>query len=188
MCSIRRCLLVLGVATVLFGGCGGADESNDATSDDPVATDAAAGSSDTGSGSVDPCQWYTAEEMEALVGFAVTAEELETPQGLGAECLYDSTDQATGITVRPITATTYDELKAAAAAAGLGGAQIDFPGVGDEAYHNGAPDNPNPSVAFSAKKGDAGIQVELATASSGAVTTVDQAVAITSAIATTALT
>ncbi len=136
---------------------------------------------------MDPCQWYSAEEMSTLVGFTVTMEKKETPQGLGSECLYDSQAKFTGITVRPITAASYDQLKAGAAAAGIGGEQIEISGIGDAAYHNGAADKPNPSVSLSAKKGTAGIQVELAAASGGPIGSVAKSIDVTSAIAQKAL-
>ncbi len=181
--TVVGAVLLVGVAA-----CGSSDSDTGAAD----APEAESGSGETGEGAgeatdVDPCQWYTAEEMSALVGFEVTMEELETPQALGAECLYESEAEFTGITVRPTTAADYDQLKAGAAEMGIGGEQIDFPGVGDEAYHNGAADNANPSVSFSAKKGDAAIQVELAAASAGPIASVDEGIEITSTIATTAL-
>lgn len=156
-------------------GEGSSDGSTDGSTDAPKAADA------------DPCQWYTAAEMSDLVGFEVTAKELETPQALGAECLYDSSTDAVGITVRPTTAATYDQLKAGAASTGLGGDQIEISGIGDEAYHNGAPDKANPSVSLNAKQGDDGIQVEIAAASSGGIASIDDSIEIASAIATKAL-
>lgn len=124
--------------------------------------------------------------MGALVGFTVTMTKMETPQGLGFECLYESQAKFVGVTVRPITAASYDQLKAGASSTGLGGEQIAFPGVGDAAYHHGSAGKSNPSVSFSAKKGTAGIQVELA-ASGAAIPSVDKAIEITSTIAKKAL-
>ena len=184
--------LIVGVAA-----CGGSGDSDSSASTTAATDERPADSSSTGAdpteeeapagAEVDPCQWYSAEEMGALVGFEVTMEAVETPQALGVECLYDSAAEFTSITVRPTTSASYDQLKAGAASMDIGGEQIDFPGVGDEAYHNGAADNPNPSVAFNAKSGDAGIEVELAAASGGPIATVDQAIQIASTIATTAL-
>jgi hypothetical protein len=114
-------------------------------------------------------------------------EEVETPQALGVECLYNSDAEFTSVIVRPTTAADYDQLKAGAASMGLDQEQIEVAGLGDEAYHNGAADNPNPSVALSAKQGDDAIQVELAAASGGPIATVDQGIEITTTIATTAL-
>lgn len=191
--SIRsRSLALLVAAVVVFGvaGCGSSDSTgsaSDTTAPAGSTDDTGAGSTDETPADVDPCQWYTAEEMSELVGFTVTMEEKETPQALGAECLYENAEEFTGITVRPTTAADYDQLKAGAAATGIGGEQIDYPGVGDEAYHNGEPGRPNPSVSFSAKKGDDAIQVELAAASGGPVESVDASIEITSTIATKAL-
>jgi hypothetical protein len=168
-------------------GCGssGGDDSSAAetTVADGAETGGDSATPDGDAAKVDACQWYTAEEMGELVGFPVTVEEKETPQGLGSECLYDSAEEYTGITVRPSTAAMYDQLKAGAASTGLGGEQIDFPGVGDEAHHNGAPDATNPSVSFSAKKGDAAVEVELAAASGGTIDTIDKGIEVTSTIA-----
>ena len=179
-------LLLMGAAAC--GSSGGSDSSaSDSGSTEGSATDGGTTEEVPAAAEVDPCQWYTAEEMGALVGFEVTMKEVETSQALGVECLYNSDPEYTGITVRPTTAATYDELKAGAASMDIGGEQIDFPGVGDEAYHNGAANAPNPSVAFNAKSGDAGIQVEIAAASGGTIATIDQSIEIASTIATTAL-
>jgi hypothetical protein len=186
-------LLLVGIA-----GCGSSsddDSSTDTTAAgavDDTTSDATSTEGDTEGGdeeatAVDPCQWYTAEAMSTLVGFEVTMEQVETPQALGVECLYNSDAEFTSITVRPTTAADYDQLKAGAASMGLDEEQFEVTGVGDEAYHTSAPDDPNPSVSLSAKQGDDAIQVELAAASGGPIATVDQGVEITTTIATTAL-
>lgn len=165
--------------SLLFGAaaCGSDDssEGDAATIDDPGTSSADDGAtvpagdgtettSADGGGEIDPCQFFTAEEMGTLLGFPVTSEDRETPQALGRECLYDSQENTTGVTVRPTTAEQYDQLKASAATLDIGGPTTELDGVGDEAYHNGSADSGNPSVALSAKKGSAGIEVELATA------------------------
>lgn len=178
----RRMTAVLAGGLLVFAlaSCGSSDSSDgaaDAPADAPADATAPDGGGVTTSGggsaeAPDPCQWYTAEEMSTLVGFEVTAEEKETPQALGRECLYNSDAEFTGITVRPTDAATYDSLKAGAASMGIGGAQVDYPGVGDAAYHNvddARMAEANPSVTMSAKKGDVGIQVELAAASGSSI-------------------
>ncbi len=185
----RAVVAVLAAAFVLTGAAACGSSSTKGASTDSTA--GAGGSTPATPGGrpaagVDPCQWYTADEMGALVGFTVTMTKKETPQGLGFECLYDSQAKFTSVTVRPTTAASYDQIKAGAAAAGLGGKQIAFPGVGDAAYHNGSADRGNQSVSFSAKKGKAGIDVELAT-SGTAIPSVDKAIEITSTIAKKAL-
>ena len=174
----RRMTAVLAGGLLVFAlaSCGSSD-SSDGAADAPADATAPDGGGVTTSGggsaeAPDPCQWFTAEEMSTLVGFKVTAEEKETPQALGRECLYNSDAEFTGITVRPTDAATYDSLKAGAASTGIGGAQVDYPGVGDEAYHNVDDERmaeANPSVSMSAKKGDVGIQVELAAASASSI-------------------
>jgi len=174
-------------SALIVGAAAACSSTPDATSPSTTAAAGGVASGDKASATIDPCQWYTAAEMSALAGVTVTMEKKETPQGLGSECLYESKEKFTGLTVRPVTSASHDQLKAGAKAAGIGGAQIAFPGIGDDAYHNGAADKPNPSVSFSAKKGTNAIQVELATASSGPVGTVTKGIEITSTIAKKAL-
>ena len=170
----RRPVALIIAALVVFGAasCGSSGSKSD-SSNTPVAGGATEnggstdGSSDTKPAKVDPCQWYTAEEMSTLVGFTVTMEKRDTPIDLGSECLYDNQKEFASVVVRPGTAAMYDELKSGAATYNPDGTQIDLAGVGDEAYHNAAPDATNPSVALSAKKGAKSINVEIAAAAGG---------------------
>ena len=186
--SARSVVVLLAAAFVATGLAACGSGGTEGASTGPTAGSGEAPTASSGgspASSVDPCQWYTAEEMGALVGFTVTMTKEETPQDFGTECLYDSQEKFTSVTVRPTTAATYDEFKAVSGSAGLGGKQIAFPGVGDAAFHNGSPDSDNASVAFNAKKGTSGIRVELATAGNGL--TIDKSIAITSTIAKKAL-
>ncbi len=188
--SRRHRATMLVSAALIAGGAAACSSTPSATSASTTAPAGAASGAATGdkpAAAIDPCQWYTAAEMSTLIGATVTMEKKETPQGLGTECLYDSKEKFTSMIVRPVTAATHDQLKAGAKAAGIGGAQIAFPGVGDDAYHNGEAGKPNPSVSFQAKKGANAIQVELAAASSGPVATAEKGVEITSTIAKKAL-
>jgi len=179
----------------------GSDDSTAATKADSGSATTIAGSSDAAepsdSGATepsdsdtpkaeagDPCRWYTAAEMEALVGAPMTMKAEDTPSDLGKECVYDNPE--TSVTVRPGTAAMYDSFRATAKSMNIGGPQIDFPGVGDEAFHDNDGTRGNPSVSMSAKAGDAAITVELATVGS-AIASVDTGIEIVSTVAKTAL-
>lgn len=159
-----QALLVSIVLLVGATGCGGSD------GDDATATTAAEGSADATEGassgegeagaSDDPCQWYSAADMEALLGFPVTVEDRSV--GETATCLYDAPDVYSSVEIS-ITTPDQDAANKAAAEApamvDVAGEVITVDGVGDSAWGHSSPGGAD----IGAVKGDRAVGVLVTT-------------------------
>lgn len=141
----RLVLAVLACGLLAFGvaACGSSDDDKTATKGSTAKGDGgsgttAPGGSDTGGGAKakgDPCQWYTAAEMEELLGFPVAMEE--QPVADKAKCVYDAPDNYSSVEIFPGDETTYMNDKAFAQSPDgvkLAGEFTPVEGVGDEAF------------------------------------------------------
>ncbi|CAN5729811.1 hypothetical protein BH10ACT1_BH10ACT1_40050 [soil metagenome] len=162
----RRTAAVLLTAGLLFGvvACGSSDSSDGAKAPGTTApgdTSAGAGSDDTtapdgGGGKTDPCQWYTAAEMEAILGFPVTMEAQTA--GADEKCVYDAPDNYSSVEITPSDDVTYDTQKNFAESADgvkLAGEVKTYDGLGDGAYGHES----KGGVDIDAVKGSKSVQV-----------------------------
>ena len=161
----RRTLALLAAGLLLFGaaGCGSSD--GDKASDSPSAdggTDAGtdAGSGDGEASAGDPCQWYTAADMEALLGFPVTMED----QTVGAivKCVYDAPEKYSSVEISLITPEENAGNQAFAespAGVDVAGEVIAVDGVGDSGWGHSSPGGADIGVT----KGDRAVGVAITT-------------------------
>lgn len=133
----------------------------------------------------DACQWYTADDMSALLGFDVVMTPVEDPV-LGATCEYDSEAKFTKVTVVPRTVESYDTYKKDLPTYSPDATIIQVEGLGDDAWTNNDQEFDNFSQALEVKTADAAVSVQLAT-SGDAIADWDTSDTIVSTIATTVL-
>lgn len=152
-------LLLLGAVGCSSDGSDGADPPGDSTADpggsvatDPAATDPAGGSDPVG----DPCQWYTADEMAAILGFPVTMEARTV--GESSTCVYDAPDNYASVEITPGDDVAFDTQKSfdeSADAVQVAGEPTTFDGLGDAAYGHES----KGGVDINAVKGSASVLV-----------------------------
>ncbi len=137
----RQVLAVLACGFLAFGAvsCGssgdgttaskGTEADGGTTGGNDSGTTAGGGGGATG----DPCQWYTAAEMEELLGFPVTMEKQTA--GANQKCVYNAPDNYSSVEITPSDETNYQNNKVASKS--LKGIKP-VEGVGDEAYGSGS--------------------------------------------------
>ena len=135
----RRTAAILLSALVLLGAAGCGSSSSDSSAKSGDDTSAPAGSSgstaDGDKPAADPCQWYTAAEMEAVLGFPVTLET--DTAGEFPTCRYKAPANYSSLSVTPGDEAVYNTAHSFAISAdgvSLAGEVQDFTDLGDKAF------------------------------------------------------
>lgn len=140
----RRTLAAMAIGMLLFSASACSSDSSDGKASDSGTTAApgdttADGGSDGGSdeqAAGDPCQWYTVDEMKALLGMENVTMEAQTV-GETSKCVYDAPDNYSSVEITPQTPEQYASTKSFAESpdgVGIGGEVIAVDGVGDEGW------------------------------------------------------
>jgi len=168
--TTRRVSAALLAGALLLGAaaCGSSDSDGAKDGGSGAPTTAAAGSDGTsggGAGAGDPCQWYTAAEMEALVGFPVKVEEQSA--GADRKCVYDAPDNYSSVEITPSDDATFDQQKSFAESADgvkAAGEVKTYDGLGDAAFGHES----KGGVDIDARKGSKSVQVLITNGGGGA--------------------
>lgn len=138
--SLRTRAIVLLAASFLLiaaAGCGSSDKKTTAGGTTAPAGDSGGGGGGGGAKG-DPCQWYTAAEMEKLLGFPVKMEKQTA--GPNEKCVYDAPKNYSSVEITPSDEVTYNNNKSFAKSPDgvkLAGEFKAVDGIGDEAYGSG---------------------------------------------------
>jgi hypothetical protein len=198
---IRRPAAALVAAGLLFVGAVGCSSSSSSSAasgsgDRSLAGDpsVAGGSPSTSSGggksagAVDPCQWYSSQEMEALLGFPMTRET----QNAGADkvCDYRAPKNYSSVRITVSDDGTYNAQKNFAYtddAIRLAGPPKAYTGLGDDAYGHES----KGGADISARRGSTSVSVAITNGGggpeAGKINTTDAVVAVAKQIVTKAL-
>ncbi len=192
----RRFAAALLAAGLLLGvaACGSSDGSDGASGDpSPSGDSSSSGGTDTETtdgeaGAVDPCQWYTADEMEAILGFPVSMEDRSV--GETVTCVYDAPDNYSSVEISPSDEVAFDTQKAFDAspdAVDMAGEPVTYDDLGDDAYgHESAG-----GVDINARKGSTSVLVLITNGGGGEgagnISTPEDTLAVAKQIVTTVL-
>lgn len=191
--SIRRrtgALLVTAFLLVGAAACGSSDKNGSSGTGDSSATGDSPGSSGSGDSAKagDPCQWYTAKDMEVLLGFPVTMEAQDS--GSNRKCVYNAPANYSSVEIEPSDAATFDTQKSYDAtpdAVKTAGELKTYDGIGEDAFGHES----KGGVDINAKKGATSVQVLITNGGggpeAGKIDTTEAALAVAKQIVTKTL-